>query len=116
VLESLRPHFLLVLEKFGANKVTARRAKEFSPGAWALGKLFWIIERRRCDTRVCVQTYHLGKNKFDNQVGYFRESLDHQRKQKVPPPYSRADDGALSLNGRRDDELKKTTLNRAKPL
>jgi hypothetical protein len=31
-------------------------------------------------------------------------------KHKVPPSYSRADDYARSLNGRRDDELKKFAL------
>ena len=39
----------------------------------------------------------------------FKEySTSSKTKRKVPPTYSRADDGARSLSGRRDDELEET--------
>ncbi|HEY2233062.1 MAG TPA: hypothetical protein VGK01_06245 [Candidatus Angelobacter sp.] len=34
-----------------------------------------------------------------------KRSYDSFEKRKVPRPYERAEDGARSLNGRRDDEL-----------
>jgi hypothetical protein len=37
-------------------------------------------------------------------------TVDHEKKQKVPPAYSRADDGARSLHGYRDDEFEKESV------
>jgi hypothetical protein len=36
---------------------------------------------------------------------YRKKHCDSFEEHKVPPPYERADDGARSLNGRRDDEF-----------
>jgi hypothetical protein len=42
-------------------------------------------------------------------------TVDHEKKQKVPPAYSRADDGARSLHGHQDDEVEKKSVSTMSP-
>ncbi|HEY2232507.1 MAG TPA: hypothetical protein VGK01_03440 [Candidatus Angelobacter sp.] len=42
-------------------------------------------------------------------------TVDHEKKQKVPSAYSRADDGAHSLHGHQDDEVEKKSVSRMSP-
>jgi hypothetical protein len=47
----------------------------------------------------------LSRNFLWHREFRMKRSYDSFEKRKVPRPYERAEDGARSLNGRRDDEL-----------